>query len=120
MLGGEDLGTLYVTTARIMLTAEELAREPLAGSVFALDAGVVGLREASFPGCSGIDRRLILSLSKKGCRRSSSFDKLSMRISKLRVLTFRHEIAQIRTWGGPVARSVFSEPYQGGKTVCAV
>ncbi|MBO22276.1 MAG: hypothetical protein CMM26_07900 [Rhodospirillaceae bacterium] len=50
MFGGEDLGTLYVTTARIMLTAEELAREPLAGSVFALDAGVVGLREASFPG----------------------------------------------------------------------
>ena len=50
MFGGEDLNTLYVTTARIMLTPEELAREPLAGSIFALNAGVSGLPEAAFPG----------------------------------------------------------------------
>lgn len=50
MFGGEDFRTLYVTTARIMLTLEELAAEPLAGAIFALDAGVAGLPEAAFPG----------------------------------------------------------------------
>ena len=50
MFGGPDLENLYVTTARIMLTPEELAGEPLAGSVFVLDAGVAGLPEAAFPG----------------------------------------------------------------------
>ena len=32
--GGEDLGTLYVTTARVGLDPEGLLREPLAGGVF--------------------------------------------------------------------------------------
>ena len=50
MFGGPDLATLYVTTAKIMLSAEELAREPLAGALFALDAGVAGLPEAAFGG----------------------------------------------------------------------
>jgi sugar lactone lactonase YvrE len=49
MFGGADLRTLYVTTARIMLTPEQLAAEPLAGAIFALDVGVAGLPEAAFP-----------------------------------------------------------------------
>jgi len=50
MFGGSDLATLYVTTAKIMLSPEALAREPLAGALFAVDAGVAGLPEAAFPG----------------------------------------------------------------------
>mgnify|MGYP003625686409 FL=1 len=50
MFGGPDLATLYVTTAKIMLSPEELAHEPLAGALFAIDAGVAGLPEAAFPG----------------------------------------------------------------------
>lgn len=50
MFGGPDLRTLYVTSAKIMLSPEELAREPLAGALFVLDAGVAGLPEAAFPG----------------------------------------------------------------------
>lgn len=41
--GGPDLGTLYVTSARTGLDAEALARQPLAGGVFALDTGAKGL-----------------------------------------------------------------------------
>ena len=40
--GGENLGTLYVTTARHRLTDEQLAREPLAGAVLEIDVGVTG------------------------------------------------------------------------------
>lgn len=43
--GGEDLRTLYLTTARQGLSAEELEREPHAGSVFALRVDVPGLPE---------------------------------------------------------------------------
>jgi sugar lactone lactonase YvrE len=50
MFGGPDLRTLYVTTAKIMLTPEQRAAEPLAGAIFALDVGFVGLPEAAFPG----------------------------------------------------------------------
>ncbi|MBT5571693.1 MAG: SMP-30/gluconolactonase/LRE family protein [Alphaproteobacteria bacterium] len=50
MFGGPDLRTLYVTSAKIMLSTDELAREPLAGALFALDVGVAGLPEAAFPG----------------------------------------------------------------------
>jgi sugar lactone lactonase YvrE len=41
--GGPDLRTLYVTTARHRLTPAQVAAEPLAGSVLALDPGVQGL-----------------------------------------------------------------------------
>jgi sugar lactone lactonase YvrE len=40
--GGDDLADLYVTSAKHKLTAEQLAREPLAGSVLRLRPGVRG------------------------------------------------------------------------------
>ena len=48
--GGDGLATLFVTSAKIMLNAAELAAEPLAGALFALDVGVGGLAEAEFTG----------------------------------------------------------------------
>jgi sugar lactone lactonase YvrE len=46
--GGPDLRTLFVTTARQRLDADALARQPLAGSVFAIDVGVLGMLEPRF------------------------------------------------------------------------
>ena len=40
--GGESLGTLFVTCARLRMTARQLADAPLSGSVFALDPGARG------------------------------------------------------------------------------
>ena len=48
--GGEDLGTLYVTTATQRLAPEALAKQPLAGSLLALRPGVKGLAESRFAG----------------------------------------------------------------------
>jgi len=48
--GGPGLDELYITSARQRLSAEDLARQPLAGSVFALRPGVRGLPEARFAG----------------------------------------------------------------------
>ena len=48
--GGEDLSTLYVTTARHRLTDEQLAREPLAGAVLQIDVGVTGCPAHRFAG----------------------------------------------------------------------
>ncbi|MGG5889712.1 SMP-30/gluconolactonase/LRE family protein [Falsiroseomonas sp. HC035] len=49
--GGKDLGTLFVTSARVRLSAAELAEAPLSGSVFAIDTGGArGLSEPSFNG----------------------------------------------------------------------
>ena len=44
--GDDDLRRLYVTTARQRLDAAALAREPLAGAVFAARTEVGGLPEA--------------------------------------------------------------------------
>ena len=41
--GDSDLRTIYLTTARKGLSAEQLAKEPLAGSLFALRVGVSGI-----------------------------------------------------------------------------
>ena len=48
--GGEGLRTLYVTSAREGLSEAELADQPLAGSLFAVDVGVAGLEQGMFPG----------------------------------------------------------------------
>jgi len=50
MFGGPDLATLYVTSAVWDLSAEELAAQPQAGGIFALDVGVRGLPESRFAG----------------------------------------------------------------------
>jgi sugar lactone lactonase YvrE len=46
--GGADRRTLYVTTARQKLSAEELATQPLAGALFALRVESPGLPEPRF------------------------------------------------------------------------
>ncbi|MDO9215889.1 MAG: SMP-30/gluconolactonase/LRE family protein [Lacisediminimonas sp.] len=46
--GGDDLKTLYVTTARNPLSATTLAKQPLAGSLFAMRVDVPGLPEPFF------------------------------------------------------------------------
>lgn len=48
--GGPDFTTLYVTSARIRLSPQQLAEAPLSGSVFAIRAGVSGLPETPFAG----------------------------------------------------------------------
>jgi sugar lactone lactonase YvrE len=47
-LGGRDLRTLYITTARQKLTDAELAAQPHAGAVFALRVATPGLSEPRF------------------------------------------------------------------------
>jgi L-arabinonolactonase len=49
-LGGADYRTLYVTTARADLTDEELANEPDAGGLYAVELDVEGLPESIFAG----------------------------------------------------------------------
>jgi L-arabinonolactonase len=50
IFGGPDLDVLYVTTVRYGLSEAELAEQPLAGGIFALDAGVRGLPDGQFAG----------------------------------------------------------------------
>ena len=47
-LGGPDLRTLFITTARQKLGPEELAAQPLAGAVFAVRVDTPGLAEPRF------------------------------------------------------------------------
>lgn len=47
-LGGPDLTTLYITTAKQRLSAEELAAQPHAGDLFSITVDVAGLPEPSF------------------------------------------------------------------------
>jgi len=47
--GGAGLDLLFITTARTGLDTAALAREPLAGALFAVDAGVRGLADTPFP-----------------------------------------------------------------------
>jgi sugar lactone lactonase YvrE len=50
MFGGPDLDIMYVTTMRGTLSDEQLAEEPLAGSLLALRPGVKGIAESPFAG----------------------------------------------------------------------
>jgi len=47
--GGPDLDILFITTASQQMSADDLARQPLAGSLLAMKAGVRGLPEPRFP-----------------------------------------------------------------------
>ena len=47
--GGAGLDLLFITTARTGLDTAALAREPLAGALFAVDVGVRGLADMAFP-----------------------------------------------------------------------
>ncbi|WP_426701864.1 SMP-30/gluconolactonase/LRE family protein [Rhodanobacter sp. Col0626] len=49
-LGGATLETLYITSARDGLSADDVRDEPLHGAVFAVDVGVRGITEARFAG----------------------------------------------------------------------
>jgi sugar lactone lactonase YvrE len=46
--GGPDLDELYVTTARLALTADQLAAQPMAGDLFRLRPGFKGQKEPLF------------------------------------------------------------------------
>jgi len=48
--GGNDLGTLYVTTATLRRTPLQLKDQPLAGGLFAMDVDVKGLAAVPFLG----------------------------------------------------------------------
>jgi len=48
--GGDQLDTLYVTTASFRMSPERRAAEPLAGGLFAVEVGVRGLPEPMFGG----------------------------------------------------------------------
>jgi sugar lactone lactonase YvrE len=48
--GGEDLGDLYITTARADRTEEQLAAQPLSGGLFKARPGVTGLPAFEFAG----------------------------------------------------------------------
>jgi len=48
--GGDDLSTLYITTASTGLSEEQLKAAPLSGSLFACRPGVRGLAEPAFAG----------------------------------------------------------------------
>jgi len=47
-LGGPQLRTLYITTARRFLSARQLRDEPWAGSVLSVEVDVPGLAERRF------------------------------------------------------------------------
>ena len=48
--GGPDMTTLFITSAREYLSEEALAKQPLAGSVLAVETGIRGLTLPSFDG----------------------------------------------------------------------
>ena len=48
--GGENLSQMFVTTARLDMTEEQLKEAPLAGGLFMIDAGVSGLPEVPYQG----------------------------------------------------------------------
>jgi L-arabinonolactonase len=48
--GGRDLDTLFITTSRLAMSDEQLAAEPLSGSLYACKPGVRGVVDAPFAG----------------------------------------------------------------------
>lgn len=50
VFGGKDLDILYITTARYLMTPEQIEAEPLSGGLFAVKVDVKGLVEPKFGG----------------------------------------------------------------------
>lgn len=50
VFGGPKLETLYITSSTLSLTDEELARQPQAGGIFAVETGIKGQHEHRFAG----------------------------------------------------------------------
>jgi L-arabinonolactonase len=50
IFGGTDLDVLYVTSVRYGLSDADLAEQPVAGGIFAVDAGVRGIPDGQFAG----------------------------------------------------------------------
>ena len=50
MFGGPDLRTLYVTSGTMRMTPDEIAAQPRAGNLFAIDTDIQGLPEPHFAG----------------------------------------------------------------------
>ena len=48
--GGADLATLYITTSRLGMTEDEIAKAPLSGALFAVRPGMRGLEDRPFAG----------------------------------------------------------------------
>lgn len=48
--GGKDLDVLFVTTARYLMTPEQIEAEPMSGGLFAVKVDVKGLNESKFCG----------------------------------------------------------------------
>lgn len=49
--GGEDLGTLFITTARFAMTVPELIQYPNAGDLYAINPGISGCSRYRFKQC---------------------------------------------------------------------
>jgi sugar lactone lactonase YvrE len=50
VFGGDDLGTLYITSSRLHISDEELKNQNQAGGLFAIRPGVNGVAQAQFAG----------------------------------------------------------------------
>jgi sugar lactone lactonase YvrE len=49
--GGDDLQDIYITTASVNLTEEEMRKQPLAGSLFVIkNSGFIGMKAFEFSG----------------------------------------------------------------------
>jgi L-arabinonolactonase len=48
--GGRNLETLFITSSQLGEQPADLAREPLAGHLFAVEPGVAGIADADFAG----------------------------------------------------------------------
>ncbi len=46
--GGDDMKTLFITTTRENMEAEELAKYPLSGAIFTLPVNVAGMKKSRF------------------------------------------------------------------------
>jgi sugar lactone lactonase YvrE len=50
IFGGEDYRKLYVTSARVGLSKDQIRNAPLSGALFEIDTGLAGIAEPFFAG----------------------------------------------------------------------